>query len=436
MELAGRGRLDRDRPRAPATRPASPPARTARAPAARCSSSPRTWARYGVDGNGDGLVSRYDARDAIPAAARYLHASGAPADWGRALFAYNHAGWYVADVARRAAGYRGAAHADPNALPTGGQRVADAEHAEPADPAAGADRRHARRSSGAPARELADRQRRRPRRPDRDRRARRRRRRDRARSGADSVTLRTRSNRFFYEGLRRVGVHDGERVSAGQTIGSSGTVNGAEQLHIAVEHGDPTALWGNGAPDAQSAPLGGCDTGVTGPASLGQAQTVQAPRAFATLPAWAMAGARAPAEIDARILPDALWILRTYALRVTAGRETGHLSHGDGTALDLVPADPAAGQAAWDASALRLARDIGWTTAARPAASHPCARSKDGSGSSVTTATPTMATPPTSAPTRTCTSPGWPPPRRPGALAPPNAWVRVFPVPAAPQDGT
>src|SRR3954451_5612632 len=71
-----------------------------------------TWAAYGVDGNHDGTVSRYDARDAIPAAARYLHASGAPADWRRALFAYNHAGWYVADVAQRAAGYRGAAHAD------------------------------------------------------------------------------------------------------------------------------------------------------------------------------------------------------------------------------------------------------------------------------------------------------------------------------------
>src|SRR3954469_3876219 len=86
-----------------------------------------TWASYGVDGNRDGRVSRYDPRDAIPAAARYLHASGAPGDWPRALFAYNHAGWYVADVAQRAGAYRGAAHANPNAAPAaaGGQRVAD-----------------------------------------------------------------------------------------------------------------------------------------------------------------------------------------------------------------------------------------------------------------------------------------------------------------------
>ena len=85
-----------------------------------------TWASYGVDGNGDGVVSRYDARDAIPAAARYLRASGAPGDWRRALFAYNHAGWYVVDVAERAAAYRGAAHTDPNAAPASGERVADA----------------------------------------------------------------------------------------------------------------------------------------------------------------------------------------------------------------------------------------------------------------------------------------------------------------------
>src|SRR4051794_25898797 len=58
-----------------------------------------TWASYGVDGDGDGVVSRYDARDAIPAAARYLHASGAPADWRAAVFAYNHPGRCGAHVA-------------------------------------------------------------------------------------------------------------------------------------------------------------------------------------------------------------------------------------------------------------------------------------------------------------------------------------------------
>jgi hypothetical protein len=68
-----------------------------------------TWARYGVDGNNDGRTSPYDPADAIPAAARYLKASGAPADYRAALFAYNHADWYVAEVLAKAATYRGAA---------------------------------------------------------------------------------------------------------------------------------------------------------------------------------------------------------------------------------------------------------------------------------------------------------------------------------------
>jgi hypothetical protein len=68
-----------------------------------------TWAAYGLDGNGDGRASPYDAADAIPAAARYLRASGAPRDYRRAVYAYNHADWYVEDVLARAAAYRGAA---------------------------------------------------------------------------------------------------------------------------------------------------------------------------------------------------------------------------------------------------------------------------------------------------------------------------------------
>ena len=68
-----------------------------------------TWDAYGVDGNDDGRTSPYDPADAIPAAARYLKASGAPADYRAALFAYNHAAWYVAEVLAKAEVYRGAA---------------------------------------------------------------------------------------------------------------------------------------------------------------------------------------------------------------------------------------------------------------------------------------------------------------------------------------
>jgi hypothetical protein len=68
---------------------------------------PSTWAVYGVDGNGDGRRSTMDPEDAIPGAARLLSANGAPASWERALFAYNHADWYVRQVLAQAERYRG-----------------------------------------------------------------------------------------------------------------------------------------------------------------------------------------------------------------------------------------------------------------------------------------------------------------------------------------
>jgi cell wall-associated NlpC family hydrolase len=63
---------------------------------------PATWAQWGVDANHDGKKDPYNPRDAIFAAARYLRANGAPRDLRKAIFAYNHAGWYVDDVMRRA----------------------------------------------------------------------------------------------------------------------------------------------------------------------------------------------------------------------------------------------------------------------------------------------------------------------------------------------
>lgn len=63
---------------------------------------PATWASYGVDADNDGKKSQYDPEDAIYGAANYLHASGAPGDWRKAIFAYNHAGWYVDKVLAKA----------------------------------------------------------------------------------------------------------------------------------------------------------------------------------------------------------------------------------------------------------------------------------------------------------------------------------------------
>jgi len=63
---------------------------------------PSTWKTWGVDGNHDGRKDPYNPVDAIFAAARYLKAAGAEKDLNRAIFAYNHAGWYVASVMLRA----------------------------------------------------------------------------------------------------------------------------------------------------------------------------------------------------------------------------------------------------------------------------------------------------------------------------------------------
>jgi hypothetical protein len=63
------------------------------------------WARFGRDFDRDGRRSVYDPGDAIPAAARYLCAAGAPRRLDAALYAYNHSRPYVARVKRLARRY-------------------------------------------------------------------------------------------------------------------------------------------------------------------------------------------------------------------------------------------------------------------------------------------------------------------------------------------
>ncbi|KAA0274291.1 MAG: lytic transglycosylase domain-containing protein [Acidobacteria bacterium] len=187
-----------------------------------------TWAAYGVDGDGDGTKDRYDPDDAIFGAANYLSASGAPRDWYRAIFAYNHADWYVRDVLRWA-----------------------------------------------------------------------------------------------------------------KRFGDVGSVAEASC-----------------GPEAAAA-------------ELGRAVRLYEPREFRTLPRGLMAAGYAPQPIDARLYDNAVWILRTYELRVTAARESGHATHGDGTALDMVPAGDIASQAVWDRSAGRLAADLGWRRSCAASGSKP-----------------------------------------------------------------
>ncbi|HUB03934.1 MAG TPA: lytic murein transglycosylase [Solirubrobacteraceae bacterium] len=63
---------------------------------------PSTWKRWAVDANGDGIADPYNPADAIFTAARYLQAAGASKNISQAIFAYNHAGWYVQSVLLRA----------------------------------------------------------------------------------------------------------------------------------------------------------------------------------------------------------------------------------------------------------------------------------------------------------------------------------------------
>ncbi len=63
---------------------------------------PATWKVWGVDANGDGVRDPYNPVDAIFSAARYLAAAGAAKNLAGAIYAYNHAGWYVQSVLLRA----------------------------------------------------------------------------------------------------------------------------------------------------------------------------------------------------------------------------------------------------------------------------------------------------------------------------------------------
>jgi membrane-bound lytic murein transglycosylase B len=69
---------------------------------------PSTWAEWGIDGFGQtGTPDIMNPLDAVPSAARLLCAAGAgkTATLSAAIFAYNHATWYVAEVLALAGEY-------------------------------------------------------------------------------------------------------------------------------------------------------------------------------------------------------------------------------------------------------------------------------------------------------------------------------------------
>ena len=63
---------------------------------------PGTWQEYGVAADGNGQPNPYSPQDSIFSAAHYLAADGAEQNLPKAIFAYNHAAWYVAEVMLKA----------------------------------------------------------------------------------------------------------------------------------------------------------------------------------------------------------------------------------------------------------------------------------------------------------------------------------------------
>ena len=63
---------------------------------------PGTWREFGMAADGTQAPNPFDPKDAVFSAARYLAASGGAKNIRRALFAYNHALWYVDAVLWRA----------------------------------------------------------------------------------------------------------------------------------------------------------------------------------------------------------------------------------------------------------------------------------------------------------------------------------------------
>jgi cell wall-associated NlpC family hydrolase len=66
---------------------------------------PSTWARWGIDANGDGVADPDNPTDAIFSAAHYLAGCGGQFNISAAVYCYNHATWYVNEVLGLAAVY-------------------------------------------------------------------------------------------------------------------------------------------------------------------------------------------------------------------------------------------------------------------------------------------------------------------------------------------
>lgn len=71
---------------------------------------PRTFEAYGVDGNGNGIISPWELEDAVFSAANYLSSSGVEKDVRKAIWHYNHSESYINKVLGIAATIKGVSH--------------------------------------------------------------------------------------------------------------------------------------------------------------------------------------------------------------------------------------------------------------------------------------------------------------------------------------
>jgi Transglycosylase SLT domain len=135
-----------------------------------------------------------------------------------------------------------------------------------------------------------------------------------------------------------------------------------EEVEAAAER-----LGGTGSEVLSVAESTGCASAAPSGVIVNEVVRLFAPRAFKPLPARLWVDGGSPESVDARIWPDAVWLLETYDLRVTAARESGHETHGDGTAMDMVPASGRG----WGETALRAALDLGWIPSCGASGSAP-----------------------------------------------------------------
>lgn len=159
-------------------------------------------------------------------------------------------------------------------------------------------------------------------------------------------------------GVKDVYDPDDAIFAAANLLHASGAPTSWYQAIFSYNHAD----WYVREVEANAKKFGGSivctpsETLVGGSAVLQKVETLYQPRAFKPIPQALWVGGGSPEVIDSRLLPDAVWLLQTFHLRVRAAREEGHHTHGDGTAMDMVPE---AGRG-WDETARAAAEALGW----------------------------------------------------------------------------